>query len=48
MHAFGLALNLLVLLYLSARSRFGEGTVKTKERKINNGIDQAQNALASS
>ena len=30
--AFGLALDFLVLLYLPARSRFGEGTVKTKER----------------
>ena len=27
-----LALDFLVLLYLPARRRFGEGTVKTKER----------------
>ena len=31
-----LALDFLVLLYLPARSRFGEGTVKTKERNDSN------------
>jgi len=31
-----LPLDFLVLLYLPARSRFGEGTVKTKERIYSN------------